>query len=92
MLAVSFMAVHGDEGEDHGDGDGQDGNDGARDVPEEDEDDQADNQQFFDERGLERLDGPVDQIRTVVGGDDLHSRRQATLEFGKFRLDPVDNR
>ncbi len=37
----------------------------------------------------QRVDGPVDQSRAIVGGDDMNARRQPRLQFLDLLLDPL---
>src|SRR5262249_14706066 len=73
------------------DRDGEDRNDRARDVPEEDEDDEADDQQLFPERVLQRVNRAIDQLRTVVGRNDLDPFREGLLHVLQLRLHAVDH-
>ena len=75
------IIAHRDERNDDGDRNGDDGNDGAGDVPEEDQDHEGDDDQLFDQRVLQVVDGVEDQLGAVVGGDDLDARRQAGLDL-----------
>ena len=59
------------ERDEHGDGDGDDGNERARHVPQEEQHDEDDRQDDLDERLLDVVDGPLDQVRAVVDRDDL---------------------
>jgi hypothetical protein len=57
---------------------------------EDDVDDGHDNR-FFDERPLERRDGPLDERRSVVERDDPDPRRQASLQRGDLLLHAIDH-
>ena len=81
----------GDEGEQHGDGDGDDGDERARRVPQEEQDDDRHREDHFRHGGLERVDGSKDQVRAVVDGDDLYARRQAGLDLADPGFHPVDD-
>ncbi len=51
---------------------------------------QRDDEELLDELALQRVDGALDQVRAVVGHDDLDAVRQAALEFGEPLLDEID--
>ena len=72
-------------------GNRQDGDDRRRNVPEEDQDDQADDDDFQQQFFFERVDGPLDQRRAVVGGDDLDALGQRRLDLFQLLLDPLDD-
>ena len=48
--------------------------------------------EFLDERALECVDRALDQVRTIVGRDDLDTFRQALLELSEPRFDGIDGR
>ena len=77
--------LHRDEREEHRDGIVTIGNDRGRDVPEEDEDDERDDDHLHDQLVLQGVDRALDQVRAVVGGDDLHALGQAGLELVELR-------
>src|SRR5215467_6423090 len=49
-------------------------------MPQEDYDYDRDDHQFFDQRSLQILDGPEDQLGTVIRRDNLHAGRQAFFD------------
>ncbi len=51
---------------------------------------QRDEDQFFDQRALERVRGALNQLRTVVKGHDLHAFRQPGSQRVEFLFDRVD--
>ena len=53
--------------------------------------DQRHDDAFLDERALERLDRGLDQLGTVVDGNDLGAFRQAGRDLRQPRLDVVDD-
>ena len=83
--------LHGDEREDDGRWDRDDRDDGARDVPEEDQDHEGDDQHLEDELVLQRLDRPFDQLRPVVGRDDLDPVRERGRDGLQAFLDSLDD-
>ncbi|GBC78534.1 hypothetical protein HRbin08_02030 [bacterium HR08] len=83
--------IHRDEREEHRGGDGDDGDQRARDVPEENEDHGAHDHQLLDERPLQRRDGAQDQVRPIVGRDDLHPFGEGALDLGQARLHALDD-
>ena len=83
--------AHGDEGEQHGDRDGEDRDERAREVPEEEEDDPAHDEELFHQRVAEGVDGPLDERRAVVDGDDLDPRGQRRRDAAELLLHAVDD-
>src|SRR3546814_17679473 len=59
-------------------------------VPEEQRADDRDNDEFFEQFMGEILHCTVDELRTVIGGNDLHSWREARLECIELVLDRCD--
>ena len=51
----------------------------------------ADDDEFFDQRALEGLDRPFDQIATIIGGHDLNARRKGRLQLLQFCTDPLND-
>src|SRR5207249_9091998 len=83
--------IHGDESQDDGDGNGDDGDDGGRDVPKEDQDDQADDDHLQKQLFPQVRDGLFDQVRTVIGGNQIHSLGEGSLDAPDPLLDAVDD-
>ena len=80
-VRVEAHGLHGDEGQGHAHGDGDDGHDGRGDVPEEDQDHQGDDEHLLHQLPGHGADGLLDELRAVVGGDDLHP-----LGHGRFQV------
>ncbi len=49
-------------------------------MPEEEQADQCDNAKFFQQFVAQVVNSAIDQLRAVIGRDQLHARRQARLE------------
>ncbi len=60
-------------------------------MPEEDQDDDADDDHLHQQLFLQVVDGSLDQLRAVVGGDELDPWRQRRPDFLQLRLDPLDD-
>ena len=71
--------VHGDEGDDDGNGQGENRHEGGAKMEKKDDDDEADDDHLFDQRFLQALDRKVDQLRSIVGGNDLDPLWEARL-------------
>ncbi|MOA09837.1 hypothetical protein D3C78_1296920 [compost metagenome] len=56
-------------------------------MPEEDRADQGNDEEFLEQLVAEVFHGTVDQLATVVGGDDFHPGRQAALQLIQLGLD-----
>ena len=61
----------------------------AAEVHEDQQDGQRGDDHFVGERFGERVDGPVDQPRAVVEGDDADALGQAGLKLLDLLLDPL---
>ena len=72
-----------------GNGNGHDQD--AAEVPEKDDVRERDENDFFDQRGLQRVDGMVDQRAAVVERNDVHAFRQARLHRLDLCFDRVDD-
>ena len=88
---VDAERVHGDEGHQHADGQHDDRDQGTPDVQQEDDADEGDDDAFLDQRALQRVDGPQDQLRAVVDRLDAHVLGQARGDLGDLLLDVVDD-
>src|SRR5262249_18919621 len=66
--------LHGNERNNDRDGNRQDRDNGARDVPEKDQDHQGHDGQLFRQRTLQIVDRAQNQLRAVVGGNNLNAR------------------
>ena len=83
--------IHGDEGEDDRNRDGNDGNKGRRDMPEKDQDHKADDDKLFEQRSLERINGPFDQIGPVISRDNLNPWGKGRFRLLQFCPDTLDD-
>src|ERR1035437_1592071 len=82
--------LNGNEGKDNRYRNSDDRNNGTREVPQENEDHQADNDELFQQGVLQVVDGAVDQIRTIIGSNDLQSFRQTRHDIGQLGFDSLD--
>jgi hypothetical protein len=83
--------VHADKREKDGDRQRQNSDQRAANVKEEDQADHAYNDDFLDEFLFQSRDRPLDQIRSVVGSNNLDSRRERRCNLFKFFLNPLDH-
>ncbi len=83
--------VHGNEGDDDGRRQHYDGDQGAAEVEQEEEAHQADDDALLDQGLLQRVDGTMDELRPVVGRDNLYPFGERGLDFGEALLDAVDD-
>src|SRR6266545_2158494 len=72
---------HRDERQNDGDWQRDDRHQRRADVPEKNQTDQRDDDAFFDQLLAQRADGTLDQIRAVVGCDDVHALGQRSFDF-----------
>ena len=56
-------------------------------MPEEQEDNDGNGEDYFNQGGFKRIDGALDQVRSIVNRDDFHPVGQARSEF----FDPLFN-
>ena len=82
---------HGDERQQDGDRNREDRDERARDVPEEDQDDEAHDRELLHQRVPEGIDRPVDEVRAIVGADDLHPGREGPSHLLELPLDALDD-
>ncbi len=59
-------------------------------MEQEGEADQHHHRELLHQLAGEVVDGALDKVGAIVDGDDLHPLRQAALQLGEPRLDPVD--
>ena len=59
-------------------------------MPEEQDADHSHHDELLHEFGGEVLDRPLNECAAVVGGHDLHARRQAALQLAEFGLYGLD--
>ena len=52
---------------------------------------QRDKKQLFDQRPLQRMRRPLDELRTIVERHDPHSRRKARLQRTDLLFDSIDH-
>ena len=83
---------HADIGNENAERQGDDGDEGAARMQQEDHAHQGDDQAFLDERSLQRFDGAIDQVGTVIDGLDAHALRQARRHFRQPILHVLDHR
>src|SRR5205823_1675301 len=82
---------HGDERQQDGDRDREDRDERARDVPEEDQDHEAHDRELLEQGVPEGVDRSVDEIRAIVGADDLHPGREGSLHLVELSLYALDD-
>ncbi len=85
-VGVEPLDPHDQEGGQHPERQGEDGHQGRTAVPEEQAADHADDNELLDQLLAEVGNGPVDQLRAVVGGDHLDAGRQAAFQLGQLGL------
>ena len=99
-VGIDAEGEHQNEAEPEGKRQRDENRDGAAQMQQKDEDDRRGHERFFGERGLERVDGLVDDVRAVVERHDADPRdaaigerlfRQAGFELLDFRLHPLDD-
>ena len=84
--------IHADEGDEDGKGQRENDHEGAGQMEEKDDADDADRDRQFDDLFLQGIDGALDQVGAVIGGDDLHPFGQAGDDiFFDPLLDPFDD-
>src|SRR5262249_15751122 len=69
----------------------QDGDQRAPDVQQEYDADERDNYTLLDQRVPQRVDGRIDQVRTVIDGHYVHRPRQAVRDLLEPLLDVLDD-
>ncbi|MNJ31979.1 hypothetical protein D3C77_266340 [compost metagenome] len=88
-VGVDPLQMHDDKGHQNGDGQGDDHHQRRAQVEQEGEADQHHHRKLLQQLAGEVVDGALDEIGSVIHGDDLHPFRQAALELIQSRLDPV---
>ena len=78
---------HGDQ---HADRQHQDGDQRAADMQQEHDADERDDDAFFGQCVLQRLDRAVNEIGAVIDRFDRHAFRQRRCDLGQLLLDAVD--
>ena len=59
-------------------------------VEKKNDDDKTDDEALLHELFLQRRDRSKNEIRTVIGGDDLNACRKSRLDLFEFLFDPLD--
>ena len=90
-VGIDSQRVHDQEGHEDPDRQRYDGYEGGTNVQEEDDADGRHDGHLLDELGLQRVDGPPDEIGAVVALKDLHAFRQAFLQRPQLLLDVVND-
>ena len=83
--------LHDDHGDQHADRQHDDGDQGAPDVQQEHEADQGDDDALFDQRVLQVVDRPEDQLRPVIDRLDRDAFRQALADLVDLGLHVLDD-
>ena len=91
ILAVSPISRKWYKRQQDGNRNGDHRNDGAGNVPEKKENHKRNGHDDFHQGGLQVVDGPENQFRSVIDGNDLHPGRQSGLDFPDFGLDAVND-
>ena len=60
-------------------------------MPEKDHDHNADDDEFFDQCALKRLDGAFDQIAAVIRRDNFNPGRKGGFHLLQLCTDPLDD-
>src|SRR5262249_17655166 len=85
------LRAHGDEREQHGYRQRQDGNQSTAEVEQEEQDDEAHHDHLFGELVPQIVDGASDELRAIVGDDDVRAGRERALRLRQARFDAVDD-
>ena len=91
QVGVHAQQAHGDEGDQHTHGQHQDSHEGRANVHQKDHADQGNDQALFQQGTLERIDGPVNQVGSVVHRLDADARREARRDLGDLFLEVVNH-
>ncbi len=83
---------HADIGDENAERQRDDGDERAARMQQEDDADERDNQALLDQRALQRVDGAVDESRTIVDRLDAHAFGQARRDLGDTPFHVVDDR
>ena len=84
--------IHADEGNENGNGQRENDHESAGQMEKKDDADHADRDRQFDDLFLQGIDGALDQVGSVIGGDNLHPFGKAgdDILFDPL-LDPFDH-
>src|SRR3546814_114954 len=91
-VGVYALEAHHDERGEHAERQGDDGDQRRAHVPQEQGADQPDDDELFRQFVRQVLDRSIDELRPVIGGDDLDSIGKALLELLELGLDRRDRR
>ena len=87
-----LLVEHGNEGEEHGQGQGEHGDERAARVQQEEEDEHADHDHLFDQGVAKSAHRGLDELRSVIGGYDGHPGGQGGANLLDPFLHPLDDR
>ena len=91
-IGCDTQIVHADKRHDNRHGQGENYHQSAGQVKQEDETDYTDGKGQLDDLIFQSTDGALDQVRPVIGGDNLHTFGKAGRDVGlNFFFDPLDN-
>ncbi len=82
---------HGRESQEHAQRQRENGNERASRVEQEQEDHERDDDHLLGQRVPQRADGRLDELRTVVGDDELDTFGQALSDLVHALFDPLDD-
>ena len=91
QVGIHAQQAHGDERDQHTHGQHQDSHEGRANVHQKDHADQGNDQALFQQGTLERIDGPVNQVGSVVHRLDADARREARRDLGDLFLEVVNH-
>ena len=83
-VGVDALQAHGQEGDEHGGGQGEDGHQRAAQMQQEDAADQGHDEHLLDELMRKVVDRAMDQEGTIIGRDDAHVFGQSALRASSF--------
>ena len=89
-VGVESLEMHHDKGEAQAERQGDNRHQRRAHVPQEQGADQGDDDKLFQQFVAEVVDGAVDKLAAVVGGDDFNPFRQAALQRRQFFFDRRD--
>ena len=90
QVRVHALVAHHDERGQHAERQRQDRDERAAQVEQEHRADDADDHELLDQLVLQVAHRARDQLRAIVGRDDLDAGRQRTLQVGELRLHRID--
>lgn len=92
QVRIHALVTHHDERGQYAERQRQDRDERAAQMEQEHRADDPDDDEFLDQLVLQVADRALDQLRSVVGRDDVDAGRQRTLQAGELRLHRVDRR